>query len=366
MKEIFIGSMDAMKYFLESVGFKVTREYIHKEKRYRFIIELHGASYVGFFTYPDKDGLSPDKKSEIMREFCVRLINSFWSEYLMDISGPIARRPLTADENTYINNDIASVTTNAHFRHTIEKVIFNDPATIVFWSDGTKTVVKTQNGETFDPEKGLAMAMAKRAFGNKGNYYNHISKWVDQYNKDQEQETVRELKQSELDNNIAALKKKYQSHVDEDDTSTPMDIVSNLITDMILRGATKSELVAAVRHSRVVIDAEKHKMTCAKRRSGRYPWDIEVAMRSGEKLSKTEDEKPMTFKEKLQKEHPEEIEDHYFGGCAGCPYDYGYMENTKKNKACHQFSDTGRFIGLSDETCTKCWNRVIPKDSEAK
>lgn len=43
----------------------------------------------------------------------------------------------------------------------IEKVIFNDPATIVFWKDGTKTIVKCQEGATFDPEKGLAMAISR-------------------------------------------------------------------------------------------------------------------------------------------------------------------------------------------------------------
>lgn len=43
----------------------------------------------------------------------------------------------------------------------IEKVIFNGPATIVFWKDGTKTVVKYQDVDTLDPEKGLAMAIAK-------------------------------------------------------------------------------------------------------------------------------------------------------------------------------------------------------------
>lgn len=37
-----------------------------------------------------------------------------------------------------------------------------------------------------------------------------------------------------------------------------MGIVSNLITDMTIRGATNSELARAVRHSMVVIDAEKH------------------------------------------------------------------------------------------------------------
>lgn len=58
----------------------------------------------------------------------------------------------------------------------IINVIFNDPATIVFWNDGTKTVVKA-NGEPFDEEKGLAMAFAKKALGNKGNYNNVFRKW---------------------------------------------------------------------------------------------------------------------------------------------------------------------------------------------
>lgn len=59
----------------------------------------------------------------------------------------------------------------------IEKVIFNDPATIVFWSDNTKTVVKAE-GELFDPEKGLAMAISKKALGNQGNYYEEFKKWI--------------------------------------------------------------------------------------------------------------------------------------------------------------------------------------------
>lgn len=43
-------------------------------------------------------------------------------------------------------------------------------------------------------------------------------------------------------------------------TQTEMGIISNLITDMTLKGATEDELARAVRHSMVVIDAEKHKL----------------------------------------------------------------------------------------------------------
>ena len=60
----------------------------------------------------------------------------------------------------------------------ITKVIFNNPATIVFWSDGKKTVVKCACDEAFDEEKGLAMAISKRVLGNHGNYYNEFKKWL--------------------------------------------------------------------------------------------------------------------------------------------------------------------------------------------
>jgi hypothetical protein len=56
----------------------------------------------------------------------------------------------------------------------IERVIFNDPATIVFWKDGTKTVVRAFGGDEFDPEKGLAMAFSKKALGNDYEYYNEF------------------------------------------------------------------------------------------------------------------------------------------------------------------------------------------------
>ena len=60
----------------------------------------------------------------------------------------------------------------------IKNVIFNEPATIVFWEDGSKTVVKCQDGDIYDPEKGLAMAISKKALGNHGNYCNEFKEWL--------------------------------------------------------------------------------------------------------------------------------------------------------------------------------------------
>ena len=72
----------------------------------------------------------------------------------------------------------SSVSETKSYIPVIKNVIFNAPATIVFWSDGSKTVVKCQDGDVYDPEKGLAMAIVKKSLGNKGNYCNQLKPWV--------------------------------------------------------------------------------------------------------------------------------------------------------------------------------------------
>lgn len=58
------------------------------------------------------------------------------------------------------------------------KVIFHDPATIVFWTDGTKTVVKCQPGDTYSKEMGLALCFSKKMLGNQSNFNNEFKKWL--------------------------------------------------------------------------------------------------------------------------------------------------------------------------------------------
>ena len=85
-----------------------------------------------------------------------------------------------------INNESVSnrkyVAYNSMCKRTkIKNVIFNDPATIVFWADNTKTVVKCGENDIYDPEKGLAMAVAKKYLGtNKShsNYMDEFKKWL--------------------------------------------------------------------------------------------------------------------------------------------------------------------------------------------
>lgn len=69
-------------------------------------------------------------------------------------------------------------------RVSIRKVIFNDPATIVLWSDGSKTVVKCGPEDSYDMEKGLAMAIVKKMAGND----NRFHKVFKQYSKKKKKE----------------------------------------------------------------------------------------------------------------------------------------------------------------------------------
>lgn len=60
-----------------------------------------------------------------------------------------------------------------------KKIILNDPATIILWEDGTKTIVKKNSKDRkFDPEKGIALCYMKKVLGNKGNYNNIFKEWI--------------------------------------------------------------------------------------------------------------------------------------------------------------------------------------------
>lgn len=71
------------------------------------------------------------------------------------------------------------ITERSTLESSIDRVIFNDPATIVIWKDKTKTVVKCQPGDTYDKEKGLALCIAKKHLGNKGSFNKVFKKHMD-------------------------------------------------------------------------------------------------------------------------------------------------------------------------------------------
>lgn len=76
----------------------------------------------------------------------------------------------------------------------IERVIFNNPVTVVLWKDGTKTIVRAQDGDKYDKEKGLALCVMKKAFGNKSKFNDILHEWVDT---DDKEEYTRKFKKLE-------------------------------------------------------------------------------------------------------------------------------------------------------------------------
>ena len=152
----------------------------------------------------------------------------------------------------------------------IKNVIFNDPATIVFWEDGTKTVVKCQDGDEFDPEEGLAMAIAKKAYGNKGSYCNKLKKWL--------------LKEEQVDTN-SSLRSIF---VPQEFTFT--------------------------------IDSAKFSKSFKKSISDAFDVIFKVTKCTPNNNS-VSSKKCMTFREEAAKLHPYKIGPNYVGGVLGCPRD---------------------------------------------
>ena len=63
----------------------------------------------------------------------------------------------------------------------IKKVIFNNPATVIYWSDNTRTVVKCQPDDYFNHELGFLLAICKKVFGNTGRYNELLREYVPGY-----------------------------------------------------------------------------------------------------------------------------------------------------------------------------------------
>lgn len=88
----------------------------------------------------------------------------------------------------------------------VREIRYNGPATIVFWEDNTKTVVKVQPGELgYDPDKAFAMAVCKKLFGNKFN--RHLTEAQSAFKKCYEEECEKEC--IRFDNLITMVKNMF-------------------------------------------------------------------------------------------------------------------------------------------------------------
>lgn len=157
--------MDDMNKVLEKMGFNVDRHYVSEGMTYSFTVWKSGlGSLTSYFPYPKDE--SPITKDRLQKRFIEELSDTYIKRYEELRNGNI----------NFLDKKM-NIPKSTVYIPSIKKVIFNDPATIILWADGSKTVVKC-DGEDYDPEKGMAMAIAKKALGNKGNYYNTFKKWL--------------------------------------------------------------------------------------------------------------------------------------------------------------------------------------------
>ena len=91
--------------------------------------------------------------------------------FLSDINELVNSDCADCDCCSYEDEDYSRIT------NLIDHVIFNGKATIVFWVDGTKTVVKCTASDVMSKETGVAFAILKKFFGN--TYYRQITKIVE-------------------------------------------------------------------------------------------------------------------------------------------------------------------------------------------
>lgn len=192
-----------MMNVLEKQGFEVLKRWDAETDSYSFSIYRDGIGATSVYKW------QPDLGREQVTTYQAHFIREIIDLWRMERDRRLGRKgtyPYITKTEEFIEYCKADVmnTQEAMYRMmqsrtnhpSIKDVIFNNPATIVFWSDGTKTVVKCQEGDTYDPEKGLAMAIAKKFFGNKGNYCNEINKWMDKYYADNLESTMNDIRKA--------------------------------------------------------------------------------------------------------------------------------------------------------------------------
>lgn len=191
MSKDTVRTLDDMNKFFESRGIKVKREYDRVKKRYDFRLSRDNCMVVYHLYYPTTD--DREERYSQMTSYCNEMLESF-DQYCKEYSVKI---PDTVEDYVCHGVNVSKRVANEEPKElyfpwdirTVKKVIFNDPATIVFWSDGSKTVVKCSFNDIYDPEKGMAMAFVKKMFGNDNSFHKLFTKWLPK-----EEPTIVEIK----------------------------------------------------------------------------------------------------------------------------------------------------------------------------
>ena len=109
----------------------------------------------------------------------------------------------------------------------IKNIDFQPPLTVVIWEDGTKTFVKCLDTDEFDPEKGAAMAIAKKALGDTYHYNDVINYYIEKYYK-KHPNTTRSFSLSIPEQDIIWLTRQCGEEVEKFIVDTLMEIYAGM------------------------------------------------------------------------------------------------------------------------------------------
>lgn len=85
---------------------------------------------------------------------------NYYAKLLKNLMGAVDKQSRIDNSfGSYYEDDNGNVTY-------IREVIYNDPAVVAIWNDGTKTVSKCDYGDNFNPEFGLILCVLKKVIGN--------------------------------------------------------------------------------------------------------------------------------------------------------------------------------------------------------
>lgn len=102
--------------------------------------------------------------------------------YISETPNSSVKKPVELETESNVASDEIDVKRARKNHFKIQRVVFNGPATIVFWKDGTKTVSKCREGDPYSKEAGLAICYMKRALGNHRNFNKAMKRWLEKTN----------------------------------------------------------------------------------------------------------------------------------------------------------------------------------------
>lgn len=107
-----------------------------------------------------------DKYQEVLTGFARAAVTSVINSVT---AGTASTKNVNISKN--VNTSFEPSASEKGLNSLIKNVIINEPSIIVFWTDGSKTIVKCAESDTFDPEIGICIAFMKKFLGNTGNYH---------------------------------------------------------------------------------------------------------------------------------------------------------------------------------------------------